>query len=467
MTKKSFTPDRAVFIPFFSSLAVFFIYFIEFRPAVYSWDSIGIISAIHDKELFNRGVSYLYNLFLYLNFMISPDFITATITQIILAITTITKTFETIYRHTNKKLAYAILFLILLNPNIIISSFWIHRTSLFGWLFFLNVVLLYKAFKSKKLSAGEEFCLLFLPGILAAIRLDGLVFGLFGLLSFFKLSRSGVKRKRTFLYSSLAILIILKMIPYASGFTMTKNSVVSLSHNIKKIKNLTNTEFNEEDKKILTGILKKKVYLKKWFGPETCLNTDIFRYEQRSNAKWVEYFIWSAGFMAKNFDTLSKSQFKTFKKSSFMETPKAYYFQFIKKSDSPKFISDKIPGFSSYMSFEIGGPIPVLRKILDSVYIAPWLEMGPFLYLMNIFFLGTAAPFLASIVYIVCALLRKKSVFYVILPVFFYNLIVFIAQPAANAYYWYYLAISSYFIVFIFGYEVFLDRKASPLSPSS
>ena len=452
---------KSILFPLLSCLITFSLYFIEFQPGFFSWDALWRISKFENQFRFSDWTSYLYHISLYMHFKIDLSMKTIAIAQMLLATFSICKLFQFVYSYSSKKLAYVIVLLMLLNPNIALSTLWIHRSSLFGWVFFLNIILLYKLFKAKKWSKAEVSYFLLSITLLLALRRDGIIIAAFSFFSFFKLSHANIKYKSIFLSLGLLILIFLTLAPHLSSSIQLKGQRYSLTafiYPIKRIQISKNIDFQPEDKKVFNAVLRKKENIEKWFDPSkrwiplTIFNSAI------PKTDLYKFYLWSLKFIINNFPTLLKTQLEVFYSSSFITQAYRYYYYNLdnktRKEDFPKI-------HKRYLIKREMNKIPPLRKVQKSL---SGLASSDHRSFINIFLSGVAVPFLITFTFILVAFIYKKTIFYILLPTFIYNTYFFLLQPLPKGYYWYYLALLSYFIIFAIGYDLFksinLSRKS-------
>jgi hypothetical protein len=72
---------------------------------------------------------------------------------------------------------------------------------------------------------------------------------------------------------------------------------------------------------------------------------------------------------------------------------------------------------------------------------------------------GTSIPFVLIFLYFAIGFKQNKNILIPLTPLLLYSIFIFLFQPFAKSCYLYYLYYSSYFVVFVFGYEIISIKK--------
>lgn len=451
---------KNILFPLLACLVTFSLYFIEFQPGLFSNDVVWEILRFKNKLVMSSRISYFYSILLYTIFKIDVSMQLMGIIQMLLATFCICKLFRLVYSYSSKWLAYVVTSLMLLNPNIAISTLWIHRSSLFAWTFLLNIILLYKLSRTKKWNKTELFGFLLTLTLLMALRTDGLIVAIFSFLGFYKLSGMKFKSKNIVISSGILLLILLKVVPYCSSGINTGDrsyALLPFIYPIKRIQNAKNIDFQVKDKEIFYSILVKKENIEEWFGGVQDIIPDTIFESSISKTDLFKFYLWGLRFIVKNFSIFLKTQSELFLSSSFVTKTDSYYFYYREKGGTG-LILPEAP--EQYLYERKIKQVPFLKKAVRWLYILSSSERPSFI---NIFLSGTAIVFLATFIFTILALVYKNPIFYVLLPIVPYNIFLFLFQVRPNAYYWYYLVLLSYFIIFVIGCNLFkgiyLSRK--------
>lgn len=455
--------NKSLFI-FLLSILVYLFYFFGSYPGFYSLDVLDLLRRLLADNKVNYlefllprslQLSFFYNIYILVFYLISRNLASLGIFQIVLASSLNVYCWNSIVEFSKEKIAWAVILLMIFSPLNGVMTAWYHRSPLFAYLVFLNLILLYKFSKIRILKVSETVIFIINLLLISSLRLDGIIISFVSVFIYIlkakvrKLAKIGIS---VFFISILATNMLI--MPWRDRVYL----LLPFVYHLQRVHQSSGLDFKDEDLKVLQPIAPNEFNRKLWLegdytmpGLREAFNVRLTQDQFRSFIKWNTLFI------SKNIFPLIKTQTEIFLSSSLLtgrfqgfylhnndgQRNHGYYLKIKEKVD----ISDR-----HYIAF----PGKIQSLMTDS-------RRRNFLENLKFFFrallLGAFIPFIFILVCFVIALKRNKELLIPLLPLLFYCIFLFLFQPRPKCYYWYWLVYSYYFVVLVFGYEIFRVKK--------
>ncbi|MFC1666683.1 hypothetical protein ACFL0P_02260 [Candidatus Omnitrophota bacterium] len=438
---------KAIFI-FTLSFLVYLLYFLEANPGHYSLDVVdGLQADLQFWDLKNFIRIYQPSFYIVpasLFYLIAQNLAALGLFQILLVSAINTYTWLVLAKFSKVKIAWAVVLLMIFSPLNGCMTLWYHRSSLFGWLVFLNLVLLYKFSKVQRFKNLERVIFLINLLFISFLRMDGIIVSLSSLFIYTLKS----KEQKWIKIAMLAGLILMLYSSFEDRDCPTQKALLFI-YPVQRIHQSTGVEFTDKDKQVLKRIVLNESDRKIWLEGQgwfdfNLINRDMTQNELDNFAKWSSVFI------TKNLFHFIKSQAEVFLGSSLFGGRPNYGFYFYHNNPSKKernYVEIKTIDIKRYSYIKFPG------KIAEFIYRYAYLDLNNPISIFVFLMLSAFMPFVFVFVYSVIAFKRNRRVLIPLIPLLLYSIFMFLFQPLPKAYYWYWLVYSYSFIVLGLGYE--------------
>jgi hypothetical protein len=448
---------KSMFIVFFSTIAVCLVYLIGCYPGIFSTDVLYYLKEIDEItesdtfiDLLRRGDhsrSQLYIYLIYLMYLIKHNAVWLGIFQIICVGLLNAYCWLIVKKYTTRFLAWCVFVLMLIYPLNAVLPIWYHRSSLFALCVFLNVLLLYRIYYQRKLT-GFENCMFSISVIaISLLRIDGLIISVISLVLYFRKSEARILGKTVTAFLFAAFLGLHFLLPV--GGLNNFHGYFPFAFQVKRIYQDTDIDFQNEDVDVLESVVSDDAMRDRWLNGDTWLIDPFNLYKDDVDFETsCKYLWWSISYIYRNFDTYLKTQSEMFIISSLIggKLLAFYYYDCDLHND----IREQL-GIRKY-DF-----LPFIRNLVNKMFQEmerPFYDKSLILKIIS-FYLGVAVPFFALMIYTLVGVLRKRTIIYSLMPLYAYCIFMYLFQPRPKGYYWYWLAYTSYFVIFVYGYEMF------------
>ena len=454
---------------FLSSVVIYGGFYFIVHPGYYSQDVYEVTRQFHSRaDVLERielcilqpqgSVSIFYMFYVLLFYQVGTNLTHMGLFQVVLLSSINSYSWHAVNRYSNKWIAYIVVLAMLASPAVGSLAVWYHRSSLFAFLVYLNLVLVFKMCKTHGLNRYETT--LFLLNILAiaSLRMDGAVIFAASVSVFLMRPGLGSPLRYTVAGILVFLLICSSIVPELLEPSRKYPINSQIYPAVRRIHQINDTNFSDADKTILNAVveLDQDVFDREaWLRGENYIDYDVFR-DRMTDDELQAFKQWSRRYIIRNLGYYIVTQAEVMFHSSMLGRPRAHYYHTNERYRGELFYEKHIAPTDRRQNNDCA-LLDRRSWFLGDAVAGCWRDDSALIASLA---LGTSIPSVFLIVWSCIASIVNRRTLAALLPFLLYGALVFALQPQPKAYYWSWLLCSGYFVIFVVGYDLCRDIGA-------